>query len=187
MTLMLLSTILGFLGPFIPELLKGWNRKQDNTHELAMVKLQAEMAEKQQYWKMEESRHSASMQLDLAETKAIYSKPESFGVQVLDAARASGMPFWVIWPVFWAFALVDWLNASVRPAITYWIVGFYLFYKWSLLQLAKVRLNWQEAVVANWNDNDTAVLMLCLGYFFGQRAAKAAFGGNASTGRVGAG
>ena len=36
------SAILGFAAPFLPELLKYFNRKQDNAHELEMMKLQIE-------------------------------------------------------------------------------------------------------------------------------------------------
>ena len=41
------SAILGFGAPFLPELLKYFNRKQDNAHELSMMSLQAQLAEKQ--------------------------------------------------------------------------------------------------------------------------------------------
>ena len=36
------SAVLGFAAPFLPELLKYFNRKQDNAHELEMMKLQIE-------------------------------------------------------------------------------------------------------------------------------------------------
>ena len=36
------SAVLGFAAPFLPEVLKYFNRKQDNAHELEMMKLQIE-------------------------------------------------------------------------------------------------------------------------------------------------
>ena len=36
------SAVLGFAAPFLPEILKYFNRKQDNAHELEMMKLQIE-------------------------------------------------------------------------------------------------------------------------------------------------
>ena len=43
---------------------------------------------------------------------------------------------------------------------------------------AKVRMgDYAQAVQAIWSDNDFAVLMLCLGYYFGHRTMKAVFGG----------
>lgn len=186
--LLILSTVLGFIGPFIPELIKWFNRKQDNAHELAMAGLQMQIVEKQASYRLQEVTLKGNLDADIAETKGIYSQPHSFGVQLLDAAHKTNLPMWAIFPVFWAFALVDLLNASVRPTVTYWVVGFYLFYKWSLLSIAREATeSWQKAVVANWSENDHAMMMLCLGYFFGQRAAKAAFGGSASTGRPGGG
>lgn len=183
--MLILSTILGFFGPFLPELIKWFNRKQDNAHELALLKQQGELAAQGHAYRMAEITTTADLAASKIEQETIYRQPQSFGVQVLDAAK--DWPRIVVVPVFWAFAFIDFLNASVRPVITYWVVGFYLFYKWSLYTLARARLGWQDAVVANWSENDHAMMMLCLGYFFGQRAAKAAFGGTASTGRVGGG
>jgi hypothetical protein len=186
--MLLLSTLLGFLGPFIPELLKTWNRKQDNAQELAILRLQGDLAKEQASYRRDEISLQGNFDLDKSELVAVHAPVASFGVQVLDAAAHSNLPFWVIWPVFWLFAFMDWLNASVRPVITYWIVGFYTYYKWSILSLGHEGGNDLRAtVIANWSENDWAVLMLCLGYFFGQRAAKAAFGGSASTGRAGGG
>ena len=43
----ILSAVLGFAAPFLPEALKYFNRKADNAHELAMLRLQGELADKQ--------------------------------------------------------------------------------------------------------------------------------------------
>ena len=39
------SAALGFAAPFLPEVLKYFNRKADNAHELAMLRLQGELAD----------------------------------------------------------------------------------------------------------------------------------------------
>ena len=39
------SAVLGFAAPFLPEELKYFNRKADNAHELAMTRLQGELAD----------------------------------------------------------------------------------------------------------------------------------------------
>ena len=184
--MLILSTVLGFIGPFIPELLKWFNRKQDNSHELALLRMQSEIASQQAAYRRDEITIQGNLEADKLEFGVVHQQPVSFGVQVLDAAK--DWPKGLVAPVFFLFAFLDALNASVRPTITYWIVGFYTYYKWSLLQLAVSGGNsLPTAVVANWTENDWAVMMLCLGYFFGQRAAKAAFGGSASTGRAGGG
>lgn len=183
--LMVLSTILGFLGPFLPELLKWFNRRQDNAHELALLDKQAEIAKDAAAYRIQEVTLKGNLEAEAAELRAIHQPQMSFGVQLLDAAK--GWSPWVVVPVFWAFAVLDWLNGSVRPMVTYWIVGFWIYYKYSLLSLAAETNDARTAVVANWTENDWAVLLMCLGYFFGQRIVKAAFGGSASTGRVGGG
>lgn len=178
--LAILSAVLGFAGPFIPELLKLFRQKQDNAHELAILQMQAQLAEKQHLYKMEE----ISSQADIAEAQTLRQPQQSFGVQLLDAAV--GWPKLAILPVFYAFALLDWINGIIRPGVTASMVGFYLAFKWSQLELAKIRMgDYAQAVQAIWTENDFAVLMLCLGYYFGQRAMKTVFGGSANTSRSG--
>jgi len=179
--LAILSAILGFAGPFIPELLKLFRQKQDNAHELAILQMQAQLAEKQHLYKMEE----ISSQADIAEAQALHQPQQSFGVQLLDAAV--GWPKWAILPVFYAFALLDWINGFIKPGVTAAMVAFYLAFKWSLYQLAIVRLgDYARSVESIWTENDFAVLMLCLGYYFGHRSMKTVFGGSANTSRAGA-
>jgi len=45
--------------------------------------------------------------------------------------------------------------------------------------------DYAQAVQAIWSDNDFAVLMLCLGYYFGHRTMKAVFGGSTNTSKAG--
>ena len=52
--LSILSAILGFAAPFLPELLKYFTRSQDNAHELAMMKLQLEAKAQEHLYRMEE-------------------------------------------------------------------------------------------------------------------------------------
>lgn len=180
--LTILASILGFAGPFIPELLKLFRQKADNAHELAVLELQAKAANAQHMYRMEE----VNAQADIAEMQTLRQPQQSFGVQLLDAA--ANWPRGWIMPVFYLFAALDFLAGMVRPSVTYAIVGFYLAYKWALFELAKVRMGgWAEAATTVWGENDIAVLMLCLSYYFGARTAKAAFGGSASTGKPGGG
>jgi len=45
-------------------------------------------------------------------------------------------------------------------------------------------MNTVEAINATWTENDWAVLLMVLGFFFGQRAAKAVLGGSTQTTRA---
>jgi hypothetical protein len=180
--LALLSAIFGFFAPFLPEVLKFFKGRQDNQHELAMMELRLKAGAQEHLWRMEEITTKA----DIAELTAIRAPQTSFGVQILDAARQSGLGFWAIVPAFYLFTLLDFLAGLVRPMITYAAFAAYLAYKWARLmlmqQVSDQSFAWYEGVVKLWQEQDWAVLTLVLSYWFGARMAKAAFGGNASHG-----
>ena len=178
----LLSGAFGFVGAFLPEAVKIFRERQEKQHELALMELRLKHAEKEHGWKMEE----INTQADIAEMQTLRTPQESFGVQVLDAAKGSGYPNWLVFPVFWLFALLDFISGLVRPGITYAIVAFYMAVKVSiLLELESQTGSWAQAIPQIWEPDDKAVLMFVLMFWFGQRAVKAAFGGSASTIKAG--
>lgn len=180
--LTILTALLGFAGPFIPELIKLFRQKQDNSHELAVLEMQTKIAAANHLYKMQELDVSA----DIEELRTLRSPVPSFGVQILDAAR--NWPKFLILPIFYLFSLLDFISGLVRPAVTYGITGFYLMYKWALFDQAKLTYgSWDRAAVIIWTEMDFSILLLVLGYYFGQRAVKATFGGNANTGKPGGG
>ena len=83
--------------------------------------------------------------------------------------------------VFYLFTLLDFVNGMVRPSICAVAFGFYVTYKWAIYQLAVEEMDKMRAISHVWTDNDWSVLLLVLGYFFGQRAMKAVFGGSTQT------
>jgi hypothetical protein len=185
MMLALLSAVFGFLGPFVPELIRLFRERQDQAFELQRMHLSAQIAEKQHAWRMAEIEARA----DIEESKALHQPMPSFGVQILDKAHASGMSSWAVVPVFWLFAVADFVSTMVRPAVTYAMVGLFIAYKWGrflLMQhVSDQSFQWYEGVVHLWDEQDWAVLLLVLGYWFGGRMVKAVFGGNAANGAAG--
>lgn len=181
--LTILASILGFAGPFIPELIKLFRSKQDNAHELAMMEIQAKNAEKAYLYKVDELNLNA----DITEMQTIRQPQTSFGVQVLDAAK--DWPKLIVVPIFYLFALLDFFTGMVRPVITYSVVGFYFFYKWALYDLALRNSGgeWQTAINATWTESDWALLLSTVAYWFGSRVVKSQFGGSANTGKPGGG
>lgn len=174
--LSILSAILGFAAPFLPELLKYFTRSQDNAHELAMMKLQLEAKAQEHLYRMEE----INVQGDIAEAVELHKPMSSFGVQLLDAARGQGLSGWAMYPAFYLFAIMDFMAGMVRPAVTYAAFGFYMAVKWAQLTIARTAghdLN--AALLQVWSEEDLAIVVLVLSYWFGQRSAKAAFGGSA--------
>ncbi len=178
--LAIFSALFGFAAPFLPELMKFFNRRQDNTHELAMMDLRLKNANAEHTWRMEEINAAA----DIAEMQTLRQPTPSFGVQILDKAQDSLHPaLWV--PIFWLFALLDFIAGLVRPGITWAVVGGYLAYKLALYQTltsARFGNDWAGAMSQLWKEDDYAVLSLVLAFWFGGRMYKAVFGGNASHG-----
>lgn len=181
----ILGTVFGFLGPFLPELIKYFNRKADNAQELAMMKLRMEAAGQEHTYKMEEINANA----DIAEAVELHKPQQSFGVQMLDAARNSGMGGWAVVPAFYLFTFLDFISGMVRPTITYALLAFYIAYKCALFytmqSVSDETFNWHEGIRNLWTEDDLGVLLLTLSYWFGSRSVKAHFGGSASTGKVG--
>jgi hypothetical protein len=62
------TAIIGFLGAFAPEIIKYFNTKRDQAHELEILKVQAEMQKEGHLEKMEEINANA----DIAESQALY-------------------------------------------------------------------------------------------------------------------
>ena len=183
----LFSALLGFAAPFLPECVKYFQRKQDNAHELDMLRLQIEKGSQEHLWRADEIRLEGEMKADEAETKVIYNQPSSFGVQMLDAAKGQNLSPWILYPAFMLYVLVDAMSAAVRPGITYAAFGFYMAVKWAELSIARANASGLSAALLNvWGQEDRAIVILVLSYWFGHRASKAAFGGSAMTSKAGA-
>lgn len=177
------NTLIGFLAPFIPEVIKLFIRRQENAHELAVLRLQMEKGNAEHLWKMDE----INAQADIAEAQALRQPQQSFGVQILDRARES-LPVWMWLPVFWLFALLDFVVGMVRPTIAYAAFGFYMAYRWACVSLmldVAPDMSGAEAIAKVYNENDFGVLLLVLSYWFGERTRNAVFGGSASTAHAG--
>ena len=176
----ILSFVTGFLGPVIPQIFKWFERKQEYAQELALMELRLRQGALEHTWRMEEISANA----DIAEMQTLRTPQQSFGVQLLDAAKgwveSKGWGAWAILPVFYLFAFLDFVTGMVRPTVTYAAFGFYMVYKWTLFQSLAVTSGREAAILATWSEQDWSVLLLVLGFYFGQRMMKAAFGGSAN-------
>ena len=174
--LALIAAGVGFLGPMVPEVLKFFNRKADQAHELRMIQVQLEQAGKEHLWRMQEIESTA----DIAESRLLHAPMKSFGVQLLDAATAKEMSPWLIGPMMYLFTFLDLALGLVRPVVTYAAFGGYLFQKWARWEMIKTstgdNFDWASATVNLWGEQDYAILTLVLGFWFGARTMKYAFG-----------
>lgn len=178
--LAVLTAIFGFLAPFLPEVLKMFRLRMEAQQEQDMYRLQVEAQERLGKLRMDE----INVQADMAETIMLHHPMQSFGVQMLDAAKGAGFGGWALVPAFYLFALLDFLAGLVRPAVTYAMVAFYMAVKWAQYELAiTYSATRDQALVSVWTGEDWAVLTLVISYWFGHRAAKATFGGDAMNGK----
>lgn len=174
----MIAAIIGFLAPFIPDLLgmgKGW---LDHKQEMQMMELRLRHAAQEHQWRMEEIEIQA-----IARDRSEARKPhKSFGVQLLDkAAEAEGMVWrWSFNLIFIAFSFIDWLISSVRPGITYWAFGLYAATKMALLAniyASAAKFNetaWDTAAATLTNEAaftafDQDLLLLVVSFWFGAR------------------
>jgi len=171
----ILSACLGFLAPFLPECLKFFQRKQDNQQELAILNLQIQKGAQEHIWKMEE----ITTQGDIAELTELHKPQQSFGVQLLDAAKGFNLSGWALYPAFYLYSFLDFVAGMVRPVVTYSAFGFYMAVKWAQISMWKMGgTDTATAILQVWGPEDRAIVILVLSYWFGQRSAKAAFGGS---------
>ena len=174
----IIAALVGFASPFLPELLKYFQRRQDYAHELDLFKLQMEKGAAEHLWKMDE----IAAQADIAEATMLHGKPHSFGVQLLDAANGNKLKGWALYPAFYLFVVLDFLAGLVRPGVTYAAFLLYAWVKWAQLTAAYAAAgSYAAALPFVWQSDDRAILVLVLSYWFGHRSAKAAFGGSAMT------
>ena len=171
----ILSAGLGFLAPFLPEVLKYFTRKQDNAHELAVLGLQMQAAANEHAYKMEE----IVTQGDISEMTELHKPMQSFGVQLLDAAKGYNLSSWALYPAFYLFSSLDFIAGMVRPVITYSAFAFYVSVKWAQITMWKFGgVDFATSILQVWGPEDRSIIILVLSYWFGQRSAKAAFGGS---------
>lgn len=142
----LLGSVLGGVFRIAPEFLKWLDRKGDREHELKMVQAEMEFAK----IKGEIAMRQVEAQMTVAELDAMSEALKEQG----QTARAAGK---------WVAAL----SALVRPAVTYAFVITYFLVKFAAYGLAISQGGeWKAVLVSMWNQDDMAMLMLILTFWF---------------------
>jgi hypothetical protein len=173
-----LMGLLGFAAPFLPEVFKLFNRSMDLRHEKEMLTLQMQKGAQESTWRLAEVNAKADADVEVA----IRQPQQSFGIQLLDKAAALGWSKGWLLPAFYLFCLLDFMTGMVRNTVTYMIVGAYCLYKWAnymLLTGPRFENAPEGAIVQLWTQDDFGVLLMVLGFWFGDRVRKAVFGGAA--------
>ena len=142
----LLGSLLGGVFRIVPEVMKLWDAKNEREHELAMLGKEMEFAQIRGEISMRE-QETVLMGKELdAMTEALKEQGET--------ARASGQ-------------FISAISAAVRPLVTYWFVTLYSIVKLaSILMAIDAGANWKEVLVSSWSEDDMALLMMVLTFWF---------------------
>ena len=142
----LLGSLLGGVFRIVPEVMKLWDAKNERSHELAMLGKEMEFAQiKGEIAMREQETVLMGKELD-AMSVALKEQGET--------ARASG----------WFVAAI---SAAVRPLVTYWFVTLYSIVKLaSILMAIDAGAEWKEVLVSSWAQDDMALLMMVLTFWF---------------------
>jgi hypothetical protein len=141
----LIGGITGIVGAIAPTVIETWEKRESRSHDLAMRKLEVELAEKGHEFTVQEKNLDA----DIAEINKLYDH---------DMSLKGGV-------------FIDAIRASVRPIITYVFFTTYLFIKLSMLYQAKAAgVPITEAIPALWSGDDQAIFAAVISFWFGHRA-----------------
>lgn len=142
----LFGGLLGGVFRIAPELMKLFDRANERKHELAMMQAEMEFAKV----KGEIAMREAEARMTVAELDAMAEALKEQG----QTARAAGK-------------FIAGVSALVRPAVTYWFVVLYSVVKIAGMILAvQAGGDWKEVVITSWSQDDQAMLMLVLTFWF---------------------
>jgi hypothetical protein len=142
----LIGGALGGIARLAPEVMKFFDRKAERQHELSLG------AQQQDLIKLQSSTHLAQTQVETDAAQIVA------GVQALQSAYASQKT---------GFKFADSLSASVRPVVTYIIVGAWLLVKAAAYsQLTAKGISWDVAALSLWNGDDVMMLAGVTNFWF---------------------
>ena len=142
----LLGSIFGGLFRLAPEVLKFFDRANERKHELAMFQLQTDLEKVRGQFRMEEKYVDYSVQ-QLETIKSAFAEQAQ-------TAQAAGK-------------VVAAISALVRPGITWCLFGMYAAVNAAAIVLAfQVQAPWYEIILKCWDEDDFALFMMCISFFF---------------------
>jgi hypothetical protein len=129
-----------------PEIIKGFDRKNERQHELAMMEVEIRIAEK----RMEHEMRRVDAAMTISELDAISAAVKEQG----QTARAAGK-------------FVAAISALVRPLVTYWFVMMYSAVKVTGMAMAvQAGGDWKEVLIQSWTADDMAILVMVISFWF---------------------
>lgn len=148
MIISLISMFGGGLMRLLPELFAFFNKKTDNSHELAMLDKQVELEKTKSAMRQDEIRTQGEADMNVKEldalTEALKSQMQMTGNK-----------------------LIDGLNFLVRPLTTYFFLLMYALAKIAMFAIAiKSGLSGWETILKIYDAEDRAILSGILSFWF---------------------
>ena len=142
----LLGSLLGGVFRVVPEVMKLWDAKNEREHELKMLGKEMEFAQIKGEISMREQQNVLMGTELSAMTEAIKEQGQT--------ARAAGK-------------FVAAFSALIRPGVTTWFVVLYSLVKIATMVMAfEDNANWKEILISSWSEDDMAMLMMILTFWF---------------------
>ena len=161
-TMSILSTLLPGLGGalmrLLPELIGLWNKKTDNSHELAMLERTHQLKLQEAAERKAEAHQAHTFAMDEVSIRGNIDMMVK-GLEATSAALHDQMKPTGTW---W----VDALNMLVRPLTTYYFLGCYGIVKTAMIVVALRSVDPWVAIIQCWTDADVSILFAILGFWF---------------------
>jgi len=159
------SLVLGGALRFIPELMKLWDKGRERDHEARMLDLQVKADEARSKLELQKIETQGKVAMDVAEVQALIAATQAQAVTY----TKTGNKWWD-----GLYVLAETASTFVRPVLTYWYcVVMYGSYKTaSYILLRNADVAWANAVVVLWTNNDVAVMMSIIGFWFVDRSIR---------------
>ena len=181
----MIAALLGFAAPFLPDLIGMGKGYIDHKQEKELLELRMKHADTSHDHRMDEVAETGAQrerEKILADRASARKMRPSFGVQILNAASESKgvLNKWVFSFVFFIFSALDWFISSVRPTITYYVVGL-----WGAIKVAIIVASYRQTgdIVTTlirpeiWTEFDQDVLMMILAFWFSDALKRRAAAG----------
>lgn len=162
----ILGTALGGVFRLAPELLKHFDRKNERSHELELLKAQiaADAA------KAEQNLRAIDASISVAEMQGLVeaSKAQQPVIPALIGNK------WVDALIQLPYAVANVASMLVRPMVTYWLFALYSLAKYALfVSLTQHQsMDWAAAALAIWGADDMALLCSVCSYWFLDRSLR---------------
>lgn len=142
----LLGSLIGFLGSALPSVLGFFNKKQEQSAQLEVIKLQADLSKQ-------------GAQIDLMKFHAMAADNEHQRLLEHDTAMQKDT------------GPLSWLRKSVRPIITYLFFTLFALVKvTTLVHGYEESDNFYTAVHIVWDSETQAIFAAIISFWFGSRA-----------------